>query len=76
VSPRRLVASGFNQFALALQYGVMRYRKMMTLDWQVLIVAFVAISLQIMTSINLMFCRSAVKKCNIWRETDSAGRRF
>ena len=43
---------------------------MMTLDWQVLIAAFVAISLQIMTSINLMFSRSAVKKCNIWRETD------
>jgi hypothetical protein len=43
---------------------------MMTLDWQVLIVAFVAISLQIMTSIKLMFARSAVKKCNIWRETD------
>jgi hypothetical protein len=42
---------------------------MMTLHWQVLIVAFVAISLQIMTSINLMFGRSAVKKCNIWRET-------
>ena len=48
---------------------------MMTLDWQVLIVAFVAISLQIMISINLMFGRSAVKKCNIWRETDhSPGR--
>ena len=43
---------------------------MMTLDWQILIVAFVAISLQIMTSIKLMFARSAVKKCNIWRETD------
>jgi len=43
---------------------------MMTLDWQVLIVGFVAISLQIMISINLMFGRSAVKKCNIWRETD------
>ena len=43
---------------------------MMTLDWQVLIVAFVAISLQLITSINLMFGRSAVKKCNIWRETD------
>jgi hypothetical protein len=53
VSPRRLVASGFNQLevALALQYGVVRYREMTTLDWQVLIVAFVAISLQIMTSI-------------------------
>ena len=82
VSPRRLVASGFNQLqvALALQYGVVRYREMMTLDWQVLIVAFVAISLQIMTSINLIFGRSAVKKCNIWRETDhsacSAARRF
>ncbi len=53
---------------------------MMTLDWQVLIVAFVAISLQIMISINLMFGRSAVKKCNIWRETDHsrvrAARRF
>jgi hypothetical protein len=48
---------------------------MMTLDWQVLIVAFVAISLQLITSINLMFGRSAVKKCNIWRETDhSPGR--
>ena len=72
MSPRRLVASGFNQLqvALALQYGVVRYREMMTLDWQVLIVAFVAISLQIMISINLMFGRSAVKKCNIWRETD------
>jgi hypothetical protein len=82
VSPRRLVASGFNQLqvALALQYGVVRYREMMTLDWQVLIVAFVAISLQIMISINLMFGRSAVKKCNIWRETDHsrvrAARRF
>ena len=43
---------------------------MMTLDWQVLIVSFVAISLQIMISINLMFGRSAVKKCNIWREAD------
>jgi hypothetical protein len=43
---------------------------MMTLDWQVLIVAFVAISLQIMISINLMFVRSAVRKCNIWRESD------
>ena len=42
----------------------------MTLDWQVLIVAFVALSLQIMTSINVTFGRSAVKKCNIWRETD------
>jgi hypothetical protein len=53
---------------------------MMTLDWQVLIVAFVAVSLQIMTSINLMFGRSGVKKCNIWRETDhssvSAARRL
>ena len=47
---------------------------MMTLDWQVLIVALVAISLQIMTSINLMFGRSAVKKCNIWRETDHSPR--
>jgi hypothetical protein len=47
---------------------------MMTLDWQVLIIAFVAISLQIMTSINLMFGRSAVKKCNIWRETDHSPR--
>ena len=56
--------------ALALQYGVVRYREMMTLDWQVLIVAFVAISLQIMISINLMFGRSAVKKCDIWREMD------
>jgi hypothetical protein len=72
VSPRRLVASGFNQVhvALALKYGVVRHRELMTLDWQVLIVAFVAILLQIMTSINLMFGRSAVKKCNIWRETD------
>ena len=43
---------------------------MMTLDWQVLIVASVATSLQIMTSIKLMFARSAVKKCHIWRETD------
>jgi hypothetical protein len=43
-------------------------------DWQVLIVALVAISLQIMTSINLMFGRSAVKKCNIWRETDHSPR--
>ena len=43
---------------------------MMTLDWQVLIAAFVAISLQIMISINLMFGRSAIKKCNIWCETD------
>jgi hypothetical protein len=47
---------------------------MMTLDWQVLIVAFVAISLQIMASINLMFRRSAVKKCNIRRETDHSPR--
>jgi hypothetical protein len=43
---------------------------MMTLDWQILIVAFVAITLQILISIRLMFGRSAVKKCNIWRETD------
>ena len=43
---------------------------MMTLEWQILIAAFVAISLQIMISINLMFGRSAIKKCNIWRETD------
>jgi hypothetical protein len=43
---------------------------MMTLDWQVLILSFVAISLQIMISINLMFVRSAIRKCNIWRETD------
>jgi hypothetical protein len=43
---------------------------MMTLNWQVLIVAFVAISLQIMTSIDLMFSRSAARKCNIWREMD------
>ena len=76
MSPRRLVASGFNQLqvALVLQYGVVRHREMMTLDWQVLIVAVVAISLQIMTSINLMFGRSAVKKCNIWRETDHSPR--
>ena len=47
---------------------------MMTLDWQVLIVASVTISLQIMTSINLMFGRSAVRKCNIWRETDHSPR--
>jgi hypothetical protein len=47
---------------------------MMTLDWQVLIVAFVAISLQLITSINLMFGGSAVKKCNIWRETDHSPR--
>jgi hypothetical protein len=69
---RRLVASGFNQLqvALALPYGFVRYREMMTLDWQVLIVGFVAISLQLMTSINLVFGRSAVEKCNIWRETD------
>ena len=43
---------------------------MMGLDWQVLIAAFVAISLQITISINLVFGRSAVKKCNIWREAD------
>jgi hypothetical protein len=43
---------------------------MMKLDWQLLIVAFVAISLQIMTSIKLMVGRSAVKKCNIWRGTN------
>ena len=53
---------------------------MMTLDWQVLIVAFAAISLQIVTSISLMFGRSAVRKCNVWRETDHsrvrATRRF
>jgi hypothetical protein len=42
---------------------------MMTLDWQVLIAAFMAISLQITISINLMFGRSAIRKCNIWRET-------
>jgi hypothetical protein len=47
---------------------------MMTLDWQVLIVAFAAISLQIMTSINLMFDRSAIRKCDIWRETDQSFR--
>ena len=47
---------------------------MMTLDSQVLVVAFVAISLQIMTSINLMFGRSTVKKCDIWRETDHSPR--
>lgn len=76
MSPRRLVVSSFNQLqvALALQYGVVRHREMMTLDWQVLIVAFVAISLQIMTSINVMFGRSAVEKCNIWRETDHSPR--
>jgi hypothetical protein len=44
---------------------------MMTLDWQVLIVAFVAISLQIVASINLMFRRSAVKN---WRATDHSPR--
>jgi hypothetical protein len=72
VSPRRLVDSALNQSqaALALQYGIVRHREMMTLDWQILIVAFVAISLQIMISIKLIFGRSAVKKCNIWRETD------
>jgi hypothetical protein len=72
VSPRWLVGSGSDQSqeTLALQYGVVRYREMMTLDWQVLIVAFAAISLQIMTSIKLIFGRSAIKKCNIWRETD------
>jgi hypothetical protein len=37
---------------------------MMTLDWQVLIVAFAAVSLQIMISIKLMFGRSAVKLDN------------
>ena len=58
------------QVSVALQYGVLRYREMIALDWQVLIVAFVAISLQILTSINLLFARSAVTKCNIWRETD------
>ena len=47
---------------------------MMTLDWQVLIVEFVTISLQITISINLMFGRSEVKKCNIWRETDQSFR--
>jgi len=41
---------------------------MMTLDWQVLIVAFVAISLQIMISINLLFGRS--RSAIFWRETD------
>jgi hypothetical protein len=46
---------------------------MMTLDWQVLTAALVAISLQIMISINLMFGRSAVEKCSIWRETDHSG---
>ena len=62
--------SGFNQLqmALALQFGSCEVSRMMTLDWRVLIVAFVAISLQIITSMNLMFGRSAVKKCNIWRE--------
>jgi hypothetical protein len=71
-----MVASAFNQsqVTLALQYGVVRYRETMTLDSQVLIVAFVAISLQVMTSINPMFGRSAVKKCNIWRETDHSPR--
>jgi hypothetical protein len=42
---------------------------MRTLDWQVLVAAFVAISLQIMISIIQMFGRSAIKKCSIWRET-------
>jgi hypothetical protein len=74
-------SSGLNQsqVTFALQYGIVRYREMITLDWQVLIVAFAALSLQIMTSINLMFGRSAVAKCNIWHETDDAcsdARRF
>jgi hypothetical protein len=47
---------------------------MMTLDWQVMIVAFVTISLQIMTSIHLTFGRSVVKKCDIWREMDASPR--
>jgi hypothetical protein len=42
----------------------------MTPDWQVLIVAFVALSLQIMTSIKMILGRSAVKDCDLWRETD------
>ena len=74
-------SSGLNQsqVTFALQYGIVRYREMITLDWQVLIVAFAALSLQIMTSINLMFGRSAVAKCNICHETDDAcsdARRF
>ena len=43
-------------------------------DWQVLIVALVALSLQIMTSINMILNRSAVKDCNLWRETDLSQR--
>jgi hypothetical protein len=46
----------------------------MTPDWQVLIVALVALSLQIMTSINMILSRSAVKDCNLWRETDLSQR--
>jgi len=53
---------------------------MMTLDWQILIVAFVAISLQIMISIKLMFGRSAIKKCKYLARDGpfarSAARRF
>jgi hypothetical protein len=48
--------------------------RIMTLDWQVLIVAFVALALQIMTSIELIFGRSPVNKCAIWRETDHSPR--
>ena len=46
----------------------------MTPDWQVLIVALVALSLQIMTSINMILSRSAVKDSNLWRETDLSQR--
>jgi hypothetical protein len=42
----------------------------MTPDWQVLIVALVALTLQIMTSINMILGRSAAKDCNLWREMD------
>jgi hypothetical protein len=45
-----------------------------TPDLQVLIVALVALSLQIMTSINMILARSAVKDCNLWRETDHSQR--
>jgi hypothetical protein len=46
----------------------------MTPAWLVLIVALVVLSLQIMTSINMILGRSAVKDCNLWRETDHSQR--
>ena len=70
-----VLGSVFNelQMALALQFGVVRRQKDDT-GLQVLIVALVALSLQIMTSINMILGRSAIKDCNLWRETDFSQR--